>query len=119
VRSWAYRAMAYLGLVGDYAMRQLPKPDRRQIGYALLLGRSLPPRLLPAAAEFARRIQWWPWVGAVSVALGALNLVVAGLHGAGTGQWLLGSVLLVIGAGWLLIGFNARRVVRADRRSRN
>lgn len=108
------RAVAYFGFDNADPFRSLPKPDRRRVGLAVLVGRPgrIPEHLVPLAAAHARRYRWWSWMGYLYALVGIADLAVGGLGVGGRPPLFMGAGFVVLGGFWLAAGWNFRRMAR-------
>ena len=95
------------------SLRGLPKPQRRRVHRAVMLGRPVPPHLAGVAADHARQLRSYTWVGVIWAVLGVGRLAGSAFDPHATWwSWLIAALALVAGAAFLFYGFNARRAAR-------
>jgi hypothetical protein len=100
-------------MYGTDPLRSLPKPQQRRIHRAVILGRPVPPDQAAEAAGHARHLRWVSVVGGIIAVIGAALLVAAAFAPHTTwASWITPAALLVWGAIFLFLGFNARRAAR-------
>lgn len=104
---------------GADPLRSLPKPQQRRIHFAVILGRPVPPHQAAVAAGHARHLRWVSVVGGI-IAVISVGMLVATAFApyAKWSMWLTPATLLVCGATFLFLGFNARRAARVYHRPR-
>ena len=98
---------------GTDPLQSLPKPQQRRIHRAVILGRPVPPDQAAVAAGHARRLRWISVVGGIIAVIGVALLVATAFVPHTTwASWITPAALLVWGAIFLFLGFNARRAAR-------